>query len=151
MHMMQADLLVWQRQGAGIVSRPDRSRHGNRKSQRRIGERTMSEEASKFRLLHTMIRVMDLDKSLDFYTRHLGMEVLRRKDFPDGKFTLAFLGYGDEQSNTVIELTHNWDQAEPYDHGSAFGHLAVAVPDVYATCEKAGIRRRQHPAPAGGR
>lgn len=109
----------------------------------------MSEEASKFRLLHTMIRVMDLDKSLDFYTRHLGMQVLRRKDFPDGKFTLAFLGYGDEQSNTVIELTHNWDQAEPYDHGSALGHLAVAVPDVYATCEKLESEGVSIPRPPG--
>ena len=109
----------------------------------------MSDEASKFRLLHTMIRVMDLDKSLDFYTRHLGMEVLRRKDFPDGKFTLAFLGYGDEQSNTVIELTHNWDQAEPYVHGSAFGHLAVAVPDIYATCEKLESEGVSIPRPPG--
>ena len=64
-----------------------------------------------FRLLHTMLRVMDLDKSLDFYTRLLGMKLLRKTDFPGGKFTLAFVGYGDEESNAVIELTHNWDQA----------------------------------------
>ena len=100
--------------------------------------------------LHTMIRVRDLDASIDFYTRHLGMQVLRRKDFPDGKFTLAFLGYGDEESNTVIELTHSWEQAEPYDHGSAFGHLAVAVPDAYKTCEAleaAGVAIPRPPGP----
>ena len=77
------------------------------------------------RLLHTMIRVMDLDKSIDFYTRHLGMRLLRRKDYPSGEFTLAFVGYGDEDDNSVIELTHNWGRKEPYEIGTAFGHLAV--------------------------
>lgn len=103
-----------------------------------------------YRFLHTMLRVKDLDASLDFYTRHLGMQELRRKDFPDGKFTLAFLGYGDEGSNTVIELTHNWDQEDAYDQGSAFGHLAIGVPDVYATCEaleKEGVSIPRPPGP----
>ncbi len=106
--------------------------------------------ADKFRLLHTMIRVKDLDKSIDFYTRHLGMKALSRKDYPSGKFTLAFLGYGDEASNTVIELTHNWDQTEPYDLGTGFGHLAVGVPDIYGTCaalEKAGVKIPRPPGP----
>ena len=86
------------------------------------------------RLLHTMIRVGDLDRSIDFYTGILGMKVLRRKDYPDGKFTLAFVGYGDEADHTVIELTHNWD-TKSYEIGNGFGHLAVAVPDAYKACE----------------
>ena len=86
------------------------------------------------RLLHTMIRVGDLDRSIDFYTNVLGMKLLRRRDFPDGKFTLAFVGYGDEADHTVIELTHNWD-TRAYDLGNGFGHLAVAVPDAYKACE----------------
>jgi len=82
-----------------------------------------------------MLRVGNLDKSLAFYTEVLGMTLLRKKDFPDGRFTLAFLGYGDEASNTVLELTHNWD-TESYDLGNAYGHIAIGVPDVYETCEK---------------
>lgn len=109
----------------------------------------MSVDASSSRLLHTMIRVLDLDKSIDFYTRHLGMKLLRRKDFPDGRFTNVFVGYGDETSEAVIELTHNWDQAEPYDHGAAFGHLAVAVPDIYTTCEKLEAEGVNIPRPPG--
>ena len=73
----------------------------------------------EFRLLHTMIRVTDLDNSIDFYTRHLGMKVLRRKDYEQGRFTLAFVGYGNEKTDTVVELTHNWDQKEPYAMGDA--------------------------------
>jgi lactoylglutathione lyase len=80
------------------------------------------------RLLHTMIRVGDLERSIAFYTGILGMKVLRRKDYPDGKFTLAFVGYGDEADHTVIELTHNWD-TRAYEIGNGFGHQAVAVPD----------------------
>lgn len=87
------------------------------------------------RLLHTMLRVTDLQKSISFYTDILGMKLLRRKDFPDGKFTLAFLGYGDESENTVLELTHNWD-THSYEMGNAYGHIAVEVEDVYAACEK---------------
>lgn len=85
------------------------------------------------RLLHTMIRTGDLDRSIDFYTRVLGMKLLRRHDYPEGKFTLAFVGYGDEKDNTVIELTYNWG-VEKYELGNAFGHLAVEVEDVYAAC-----------------
>ena len=87
---------------------------------------------SSGQLLHTMIRVFDLDKSIAFYTGQLGMKLLRRKDYPSGEFTLAFVGYGDEESNAVIELTHNWGQKEPYQLGTAFGHLAVGVPDISA-------------------
>jgi len=103
-----------------------------------------------FRMLHTMIRVLDLDKSIEFYNKHLGMKVLRKTDYPDGKFTLAFIGYGDEANNTVIELTYNWDQKEPYDLGNAFGHIALGVPDIYKTCselEKAGVKIPRPPGP----
>jgi len=93
-------------------------------------------EISNYRLLHTMIRVKDLDKSIEFYSKHLRMVVLRKKDFPGGKFTNVFMGYGEENTNTVLELTYNWDQVEPYTHGSGFGHLAVAVPNIYEACEK---------------
>ena len=86
------------------------------------------------RLLHTMIRVGDLDKSIAFYTGVLGMKLLRRKDYPDGKFTLAFVGYGDESDTAVIELTHNWG-TRSYDLGNGFGHLAVSVPDAYKACD----------------
>ncbi len=110
----------------------------------------MTSDTSAFRLLHTMVRVKDLDKSIDFYTRLLGMKLLRRKDYPSGEFTLAFVGYGDEASDTVIELTHNWGQEEPYDLGSGFGHLAVGVPDIYGTCEelaKEGVKIPRPPGP----
>ena len=103
-----------------------------------------------YRLLHTMIRVKDQDKSIDFYTRHLGMKVLRQKDFEGGRFTNTFIGYGDENSEAVIELTYNWDQEEPYSHGSGFGHLAVGVPDIYTTCaalEKEGVSIPRPPGP----
>ena len=86
------------------------------------------------RLLHTMIRVGNLQKSIDFYTGILGMKLLRQKDYPDGKFTLAFVGYGDETDNSVIELTYNWD-TDSYDIGSGFGHLAIEVDDVYKATE----------------
>ena len=87
------------------------------------------------RLLHTMLRVGDLDRSIAFYTGLLGMQLLRRKDFPGGRFTLAFLGYGPESEQTVLELTHNWDTAS-YDPGTAYGHIAIGVDDVYAACER---------------
>jgi lactoylglutathione lyase len=106
-------------------------------------------DTDKFRLLHTMIRVRNLDASLQFYTNLLGMKLLRKRDYPSGKFTLAFVGYGDESNNTVIELTHNWDQAEPYNLGSALGHLAVGVPDVYKTCERLAAAGVKIPRPAG--
>ncbi len=101
------------------------------------------------RLLHTMIRVRDLERSIDFYTRLLGMDLLRRKDYPGSKFTLAFVGYGDEAKNAVVELTHNWDQAEPYELGTGFGHLAIGVADVSATCERLESEGVSIPRPAG--
>jgi lactoylglutathione lyase len=91
------------------------------------------------RLLHTMLRVGDLPCSIGFYTEVLGMKLLRQKDYPDGKFTLAFVGYGDEKDNTVIELTHNWD-TDSYEVGSGFGHLAIEVDDVYKATDE--IRAR---------
>ena len=106
-------------------------------------------DGGKSRLLHTMIRVRDLDASLNFYTNQLGMKLLRKRDYPTGKFTLAFVGYGDEADNTVIELTHNWEQAEPYNLGTAFGHLAIAVPDVYKACERLAGVGVKIPRPAG--
>jgi lactoylglutathione lyase len=87
------------------------------------------------RMLHTMIRVGDLQRSIDFYTRVLGMKLLRQNDYPDGQFTLAFVGYGEEADNTVIELTYNWD-TDRYDIGSGFGHLAIEVDDVYQATDK---------------
>lgn len=87
------------------------------------------------RLLHTMLRVGNLDKSIKFYTEIMGMSLLRQKDYPDGRFTLAFVGYGDEKDNTAIELTHNWD-TDNYEMGNGFGHLAIEVDDVYVACEK---------------
>jgi lactoylglutathione lyase len=83
--------------------------------------------------LHTMIRVNNLEESLNFYCDQLGMKLLRKKDYPGGKFTLAFVGYGEEQGSTVIELTHNWDTAS-YEVGTGFGHLAIGVNDIYKTC-----------------
>ena len=87
------------------------------------------------RVMHTMIRVRDLDKSLDFYTRLLGMKLLRRKDYPEGRFSLAFVGYGAEIDHAVIELTHNWDQPTDYEIGNGYGHIAIAVEDIYAVCD----------------
>lgn len=87
------------------------------------------------RLLHTMIRVGDLEKSLSFYRDVLGMQLLRRSDYPDGRFTLAFVGYGDERTSSVIELTHNWDTPS-YDIGNGFGHLAVEVENAARACEQ---------------
>jgi lactoylglutathione lyase len=89
------------------------------------------------RLLHTMLRVGNLDESLKFYCDILGMKLLRRKDYPGGEFTLAFVGYGEESDHSVIELTHNWG-VERYDLGNAYGHIALGVNDIYATCEAIG-------------
>ena len=86
------------------------------------------------RLLHTMLRVGDMERSIAFYTAVLGMTLLRRKDYPEGKFTLAFVGYGDEAHNSVLELTHNWD-VDKYDLGDGYGHIALEVEDVYKACE----------------
>ncbi|WP_034295891.1 lactoylglutathione lyase [Herbaspirillum sp. RV1423] len=86
------------------------------------------------RMLHTMLRVGNLDRSIDFYTNVLGMTLLRKNDYPDGKFTLAFVGYGQESDHTVLELTHNWD-TESYDLGTGYGHIAIEVDDAYAACD----------------
>lgn len=102
------------------------------------------------RLMHTMLRVLDLDTSIGFYRDVLGMTLLRRLEFPDGRFTLAFLGYGAEPTHTVLELTHNWDQAEPYTIGSGYGHIALETPDIYATAAKlkeAGAACTREPGP----
>jgi len=87
------------------------------------------------RILHTMIRVGDLQRSIDFYTNVLGMRLLRQKDYPDGQFTLAFVGYQEESEGAVIELTYNWD-TDSYDLGEGFGHIAIEVDDAYKACEK---------------
>ena len=102
-----------------------------------------------FRFLHTMIRVKDLEASVDFYTRLLGMRLLRRMDFPAGKFTLAFVGYGEEEDGTVIELTHNWDREQPYELGSGFGHLAIGVPDINKVCQDLAAEGVKIPRPPG--
>lgn len=101
------------------------------------------------RLLHTMLRVGNLDASLKFYCDVLGMKLLRQKDYPGGKFTLAFVGYGDESAHTVLELTHNWDTSE-YNLGDAYGHIAIGVEDIYATCaeiESQGGKITRAPGP----
>ncbi len=109
----------------------------------------MSANAS-FRVMHTMIRVRDLDASIEFYTSLLGMSLLRREEFPEGGFTLAFVGYGPEAANTVIELTFNWDQTDGYEIGTGFGHIALGVRDIYKVCdalEARGARIPRKPGP----
>lgn len=110
----------------------------------------------QFRLDHTMIRVRDLDKSLDFYTRIMGMQVLRNTDYPAGRFTNVFVGFGPENVTTTLELTHNWDQEEPYDKGKAYGHLAFNVDSVvdamnYLESEGVTIRSPAKPMNHGTR
>ena len=110
----------------------------------------MEKSESRYRMLHTMLRVKDLTKSISFYTETLGMQLIRKQDFPDGKFTLAFVGYGAEDSNTVIELTHNWDQYDSYDLGEGYGHIALGVPDIQSTCKNlraAGASIVREPGP----
>ena len=101
------------------------------------------------RYLHTMLRVTNLDRSVDFYTRLMGMQELRRRDVPDGKYTLVFLGYGPEENNTALELTYNYG-VDKYDMGTQFGHLAISFPDVTATCEmlrKEGVKITREAGP----
>ena len=105
--------------------------------------------AENFSYLHTMLRVRDLDASVKFYTELLGMKELRRHEVPAGEYTLAFLGYGDEKTHTVLELTYNWG-VDRYEPGTAFGHLALGVPDIYAACENlraAGAKIARQPGP----
>ena len=101
------------------------------------------------RILHTMLRLGTLERSLDFYTRVLGMQLLRKKDYPEGRFTLAFIGYGPEDTHPAIELTHNWDTAS-YELGNGYGHIALGVEDIYATCDTlraAGAKITREPGP----
>jgi lactoylglutathione lyase len=101
------------------------------------------------RLLHTMLRVGDLERSIHFYCDVLGMKLLRRKDYPEGKFTLAFVGYGDESTTAVLELTYNWDR-DRYQIGDGYGHVALGVDDIHATCARlreAGARITREPGP----
>lgn len=100
------------------------------------------------KMLHTMLRVGNLEKSLQFYCQVLGMKLLRRKDYPDGKFTLAFVGYGDESDNTVIELTYNWE-TDKYDLGNAYGHIALGVKDIYGTCAEITLKGGKIVRPPG--
>ena len=104
----------------------------------------------KFKYLHTMIRVMDLETSIAFYTNFFNMKLIRKKDFPGGRFSLAFLGYGAEDENTVLELTYNWDQKDAYDKGNAWGHIALGVEDIYKLCidlENNGLKILRKPGP----
>ena len=106
--------------------------------------------AKNFKLLHTMMRVMDLEKSINFYTKFFNMNLIRKNDYPGGKFSLAFLGYGPEESNTVLELTHNWEQKENYVKGNAWGHIAIGVNDIYNLCESLeleGVEITRKPGP----
>ena len=100
------------------------------------------------RILHTMLRVTDLKRSLDFYTNILGMKVISRQEFPAGEFTLAFLGFGDEPNEAVLELTYNWDNRR-YDKGNAYGHIAISVGDVYQACEQIQAKGGKVIRPAG--
>ena len=102
------------------------------------------------RILHTMLRVKNLEASIEFYTKNLGMNLFRRQDFETGRFTLAFVGYGSEESDPVIELTFNWDQEIAYDIGMGYGHIALGVPDIYSTCRQlreSGARIIREPGP----
>ena len=106
-------------------------------------------DAEPFRLLHTMLRVGDLERSLSFYTEKLGMQLFRREEYPSGRFTLAFVGYGDEHTGAAIELTYNWGH-DAYERGSAFGHIALAVTDIKSTCatlEASGVKVISAPSP----
>jgi lactoylglutathione lyase len=109
----------------------------------------MADTAPTGRLLHTMIRVRDLDRSIDFYTRLLGMNLIRKKDYPSGEFTLAFVGYGDEKDNSVIELTYNWPRKEAYAIGDGYGHMAIGVGDIYKTCDRLAKEGVKIPRPPG--
>ena len=104
------------------------------------------------RILHSMIRVNDLEESIKLYREFIGMKLLREKEYPEAKFSLAFLGYGNETENTVIELTYNWN-ANDYEHGNAFGHIAIEVDDIYKACEEIknkGVKIIRDPGPMMG-
>lgn len=105
--------------------------------------------------LHTMVRVKDQEKSIEFYTKHLGMKLIRQKDYPDGRFTNTFVGYSDDPTSPMVELTCNWDQETDYDLGDAWGHLAIGVKDIYGLCERleaegVSVPRKPGPMKFGG-
>lgn len=108
-----------------------------------------NQQSNGYRLAHTMMRVGDMDRSLAFYVDILGMQVLRRRDYPDGKFTNTFIGYGPEAEFPALELTHNWDQSEAYEKGGAWGHICIEVPDVYKTCDQLAAKGVTITRPAG--
>ena len=112
----------------------------------------MSKEINKdgYRLAHTMIRVRNLEASFNFYCKTLGMKILRKTDYPDGRFTNAFIGYGLETESPCLELTYNWDQKENYDKGNGWGHVCIETPDVYKACEDLaaqGVNITRKPGP----
>ena len=106
-------------------------------------------KATKPRIRHTMLRVKDIETSIDFYTRLFGMTLFRRRDNEGGKYTVAFVGYGDENSDRAIELTYNWGEDDDYDKGAGFGHIAIGVPDIYGLCEKLEQEGVEIPRPVG--
>jgi len=106
-------------------------------------------KAAKPRIRHTMLRVKNLEKSIDFYTRLFGMTVFRRRDVEGGKYSVAFLGYGDENNDPAIELTYNWGQDDGYDIGNGYGHIAIGVPDIYGLCDSLEREGVEIPRPAG--
>jgi len=106
-------------------------------------------KAAKPRIRHTMLRVKNLEKSIDFYTRLFGMTVFRQRDVEGGKYSVAFLGYGDENNDPAIELTYNWDRDDGYDVGDGYGHIAIGVPDIYALCDRLESEGVEIPRPAG--
>ena len=99
---------------------------------------------TEFQMLHTMLRVRDLDKSIDFYTKFLGMTLLRKREVPEAKYTNVFVGYGPEDTHAVLELTYNWEQDEDYEIGTAYGHIALGVRGIYDICDKLGGRGSQN-------
>lgn len=109
----------------------------------------MASPNGEFRMMHTMIRVKDLDASIKFYTELLGMQLLRRDDYPGGEFTNAFVGYGPEDSNCVVELTYNWGQTSGYEHGTGFGHLALGVRDIHGVCDTLAAQGAKIPRKPG--
>ena len=107
-------------------------------------------DSTEFQMLHTMLRIRDLDKSIDFYTKFLGMTLLRKREVPEAKYTNVFVGYGPEDTHAVLELTYNWEQDEDYEIGTAYGHIALGVRGIYDICDKleaAGVKIPRKPGP----
>ena len=107
-------------------------------------------DSTELQMLHTMLRVRDLDKSIDFYTKFLGMTLLRKREVPEAKYTNVFVGYGPEDTHAVLELTYNWEQDEDYEIGTAYGHIALGVRGIYDICDKleaAGVKIPRKPGP----